>query len=551
MIYKVAKYIRLSEQDGDKKESESVENQRDLIDNYIQKHNDLEEYDEYVDDGYTGGNFDRPKFKKMIQDIEDGKIDCIITKDLSRFGRDHIDTGYYLERYLPKKNIRYIAIGDGIDTVDSKGLQFLSFKLSFNDYYIQDISNKIKSVKKKKMNKGEYQAGIAPYGYKKDENIKNHLVIDENVYMIVQEIFKMYANGMSTIKIAYELNKRKITSPSVYMDMACSRRKCTNPNGEFCWLRTQIGSMLKNQTYLGYVVSGKREQVSPKLKKGVQKKKEEYIIVKGMHEPIINQELWNKVQNRLSSYHTNTTKKYNYILKGLVFCGECGSEATFQHNKSKNKTGKIYWEGNYAICKKRNNYVMLCENKILGEHIILKAIKDVIKKELERIDYTSKELKGIYEKSKLKAKNNERNLDNQITNIENEINHIVNKFTELYKSKLANEISADEFNCQYEEITKKRKLLNKEKEELEKQKESLKTNDKKEQKEFKEIKKVAQKFLSMENPDRETITRLVKRIEFDKNKNIKIELTFSNPYENEKRVLETSGKQYATYPKQK
>lgn len=212
--YKVAKYIRLSDEDRDKKESESVENQRDLIDNFIKKHEDLEDAGEYVDDGYTGGNYDRPKFKKMINDIESGKINCIITKDLSRFGRDHIDTGYYLERYLPKKNVRYISIGDGIDTKDSRGLQFLTFKLSFNDYYIQDISKKIKSVKKRKMIKGEYQAGIAVYGYKKDPNIKNHLIIDKKVYRIVQEIFDMYGNqGMSTVKIADELNKRNITPP--------------------------------------------------------------------------------------------------------------------------------------------------------------------------------------------------------------------------------------------------------------------------------------------------------------------------------------------------
>ena len=274
-IYRAVKYLRLSEQDGDKQESESIENQRDIIDNFINNNDDLKVVGEYIDDGYTGGNFDRPDFKRMIKDIEDGKIDCIITKDLSRFGRDHIDTGYYLERYLPSKSIRYIAIGDSVDTINARGLQFLSFKLSYNDYYIQDISKKIKSVKKKKMENGEYQAGIAPYGYKKDENIKNHLVIDENVYKVVQEIFDMYGNkGMSTIKIADELNRRNIVPPAVYMNMPCTKRKCKNPSGEYVWLRTTIGNILKNQTYLGYVVSGKKEQISPKIKKGRQKKKE-------------------------------------------------------------------------------------------------------------------------------------------------------------------------------------------------------------------------------------------------------------------------------------
>ncbi len=218
MIYKAGKYIRLSDKDRDKEESNSVDNQRDIINQFIDNNNDIISVDEYVDDGYTGANYDRPQFRRMIKDLESGKINCIITKDLSRFGRDHIDTGYYLERYLPQKSIRFIAIGDKVDTKDAKGLQFLTFKLSFNDYYVQDISKKIKSVKKKKMLNGEYQAGIAPYGYKKDENIKNHLVIDENVKHIVQEIFDMYAyQEMSTVKIAEELNRRGIIPPrSIY-----------------------------------------------------------------------------------------------------------------------------------------------------------------------------------------------------------------------------------------------------------------------------------------------------------------------------------------------
>ena len=192
--YKVAKYIRLSDEDRDKKESESVENQRDLIDNFIKKHEDLEDAGEYVDDGYTGGNYDRLKFKKMINDIESGKINCIITKDLSRFGRDHIDTGYYLERYLPKKNVRYISIGDGIDTKDSRGLQFLTFKLSFNDYYIQDISKKIKSVKKRKMIKG-----ITMF------NILNIVFLSIGVFLPLSSIFNLFSPHIADIFYRLEI----------------------------------------------------------------------------------------------------------------------------------------------------------------------------------------------------------------------------------------------------------------------------------------------------------------------------------------------------------
>ena len=181
----------------------------------------------------------------MLKDIEDKKIDCIITKDLSRFGRDHIDTGYYLERYLPTNNIRYIAIGDNVDTLKSDGLQFLTFKLSFNDYYAQDISNKIKSVKQRKIEKGEYQAGIPPYGYKKDTEQKNHLVPDEYSSQIVKEIFDMYVNkGMSTIKIADALNRREIDPPAVYLKIPTYMKKCSsNPSGKYVWLRAQIGKI--------------------------------------------------------------------------------------------------------------------------------------------------------------------------------------------------------------------------------------------------------------------------------------------------------------------
>lgn len=249
---RVAKYIRLSREDGDDRESESVENQRDIINNYILEHEGLYDAGEYVDDGYTGTNFNRPGFQKMLKDIEEEKIDCIITKDLSRFGRDHIDTGYYLERFLPANNIRYIAIGDNVDTIKPDGLQFLTFKLSFNDYYAQDISNKIKSVKQRKIEKGEYQAGIPPYGYRKDTEIKNHLVPDKYSSQVVKEIFDMYVNkGMSTIKIADELNRREIEPPAIYLKIPTyTKRKSVNSNGKYVWLRAQIGKILRNEIYL-------------------------------------------------------------------------------------------------------------------------------------------------------------------------------------------------------------------------------------------------------------------------------------------------------------
>ena len=409
-------------------------------------------------------------------------------------------------------------------------MQFLSFKLSFNDYYIQDISNKIKSVKKKKMNKGEYQAGIAPYGYKKDTEIKNHLVIDENVSYIVQEIFEMYANKeMSTTKIADELNKRNITPPGIYMKMPSTRKNLNskNPDGRYVWLRTQIGSMLKNQTYIGNVISGKKEQISPKVKKTKMKEKSEYIIKENMHEPIISKELWNKVQDKLNSYHTDNRKKYEYCLEDLVYCGECGNKARFQHNKSKTKSDKVYWEGNYAVCGKRADYISLCNNVVIGEKILINAVREAITEEIKKIEYTSKELNDIYNKAKLKAKSSVNLIQSELVYKSKELNNIENQIKCLYEKKLTKQITIDKFKELYKTISEKKEKI---KQEIDKINKEIKKNNKEikdESSDDKKIKKIANELFKIEDPNNELLKKLVKKVTFHKNKKITVELTFS------------------------
>lgn len=173
--YNVAIYLRLSREDGDDRESQSIGNQRKIINDFIENSSEKEKFNivrEYIDDGFTGSNFDRPDFKRMISDIEKGNINVVITKDLSRFGRDHIKSGYYLENYFPEKNIRYIAVTDNVDTFDDDTMDMIPFKMSFNDYYPRDISKKIKKVKRMKAERGEYQAGQAPYRIQKVKNCK-------------------------------------------------------------------------------------------------------------------------------------------------------------------------------------------------------------------------------------------------------------------------------------------------------------------------------------------------------------------------------------------
>ncbi len=524
---KVAKYIRLSREDGDDRESESVENQRDIIDNYIQEHEELIEAGEYVDDGYTGTNFNRPGFQKMLKDIEEEKIDCIITKDLSRFGRDHIDTGYYLERYLPTNNIRYIAIGDNVDTLKADGLQFLTFKLSFNDYYAQDISNKIKSVKQRKIEKGEYQAGIPPYGYKKDIEKKNHLIPDEYSSKIVKEIFDMYAKkGMSTIKIANELNEREIEPPAVYLKIPkYMKRKSVNPNGKYVWLRAQIGKILRNEVYLGSVVGRKFQKVSHKIVKVRSTKKEEHIILENMHEPIIDIETWNKAQDKLNGYTKTRERKYDHILKGLVYCGECGNKATLRCREEKRKNGNV-WRATYFICSKRNNYSALCDCKQISANLIEEVVIGKIKEETKKIKFSEDEIKKIYNKAEQEANSTNNLYKIKLQEMQMQLKKVESNIEEIYQDKINKTIQVEDFKIIYLKKQKEREKIVKEINKIEN--ELKKTSNMQSEVDLKEIRQIAEDLLNMKEPNKIILQELIKKIEFNKNKNISVKLTFKN-----------------------
>ncbi len=522
---RVAKYIRLSREDGDDRESESVENQRDIIDNYIQEHEELIEAGEYVDDGYTGTNFNRPGFQKMLKDIEEEKIDCIITKDLSRFGRDHIDTGYYLERYLPTNNIRYIAIGDNVDTLKADGLQFLTFKLSFNDYYAQDISNKIKSVKQRKIEKGEYQAGIPPYGYKKSKEKKNYLIPDEYSSKIVREIFDMYVNkGMSTIKIADELNKREIEPPAIYLKIPTyMKRKSANPSGKYVWLRAQIGNILRNEVYLGNVVGRKFQKVSHKIAKVRCTKKEEHIILENMHEPIVDVKIWNKAQEKLNGYAKIRERKYDHILKGLVHCGECGNKATLRCREEKRKNGNV-WKATYFICSKRNNYSGLCDCKQISANLIEEAVLGKIKEEIKKIKFSENEIKKIYNKAEKEAKSTNNLSQIKLQEMQMQLKKVESSIEEIYQDKINKLIQVEDFKIIYLKKQKEREIIVKE---IKKTEEELKkTNNMQSKVNLKEIGQIAEDLLNMKEPNKIMLQKLIREIEFDKNKNIKIEFNF-------------------------
>ena len=351
---KAALYIRLSKEDDHDGPSESVINQKALLTRFASEQS-LEVHDIYVDDGWSGGNFDRPAFRRLLSDIECGKVNMVITKDLSRLGRDYILTGHYLERYFPEHRVRYVSLLDGIDTgTDSCANDITPFRAIMNDMYAKDISKKITSVKRDKQRKGEFIGGKAVYGYQKHPADKNRLFIDEEAGTTVRRIFSMALSGMSCREIASFLNRESIPSPAVYAGLTVS--------GKGLWSSERISEMLQNETYIGNMVQGKRIKSSYKSKKSHRQKREDWIVVENTHEPLVDRADFEAVQKLLANRRHIRSRTYDFPLKGLVFCHECGHPLGVINRKSTSGDGVLYF-----ICR---TYQRFTESHVCSAHCI-------------------------------------------------------------------------------------------------------------------------------------------------------------------------------------
>lgn len=398
--------------------------------------------------------------------------------------------------------------------------------MSFNDYYAQDISNKIKSVKNRKIEKGEFQGGIAPYGYKKDDRIKNHLIIDQYAAQIVKDIFDMYVNkGMSTIKIADKLNEKEILAPAEYLKIPLyMQKKSSNPNIKYLWLRAQIGKILKNEVYIGNVVGRKYQKISHKIAKVRMTKEEERVIVENMHEPIIDLDTWNKAQEKLKSKVITRDRKYDHPLKGLIFCKECGKIATLRCRTETRKSGAV-WRSDYFICSNRNSYTGLCDCKQMQAKIIEDEIKKVLKQEMQKITYSKEELKKIYKESQIELKEEKNKLDRKLKKYNEKLNSTNSMLKDLYEDKTNNIITLDDFEMFYKDtIQEKEEYIEKIKQ---LQIEIIKINKKLDNVDIDKIEKQAKEVLDLENITKTMYQKLIEKIEFDKEKNIYIKFKFS------------------------
>ena len=357
--YKTAAYLRLSKGDGDsdgtsKGESNSISNQRLIIERFLQDNEDFELVETYVDDGYTGTNFDRPGVQKMLEDIDAGLIDCVIVKDLSRFGRERIETGMYILKEFESKGIRFIAINDNYDSLTAgSGDKHLvmPIKAMTNDFYSQDISNKVKASQSVKREKGEFMGAQAPFGYVKDPDNPNHLLVDPEAANIVRMIFAKRISGMSANEIAEHLKTTSVMTPSCYKEAhAPSYKNTSTKPGKSNWTAKQVLNVLKNETYLGSVVQGKTRRVSYKVNRRVNIPEEEWCVVPNMHEPIVSESDFNIVKSLLKRDTMKAAGRTgSYLFSGLIFCGDCGSPMIRRIRRNK-KSSRVEY-----ICKGYTN----------------------------------------------------------------------------------------------------------------------------------------------------------------------------------------------------
>lgn len=449
-IWSVALYIRLSQEDEDngteKQESNSVTSQKTLLNEFIEEHDDLIIYDTYIDDGFTGTDFNRPSFQRLLEDMRNGNINCVIVKDLSRLGRNYIEVGNYIEQVFPLFNIRFIAINDSVDSFKnpaSTNTILVPFKNLINDEYARDTSTKIRTSLNGKKKKGEFVGAFPSYGYIKDPKDKHKLAIDEVAADIVRKIFYWNVNeGLGKIAICHRLNELGILNPTGHkkLELGQNYNNYGIQDNTYTWTPSTVRNILNNEVYIGNTVQGKRRTKSYKVHKVEAVPKEEWVRVENTHEAIIDKETFKKAQE-LSRRDTKVSQKTNElsIWAGFLKCADCGR--AMNKKSSTNKSGSKY---EYYICstyRKKSN--KLCTKHTIKEELLEKAVVQAINLHIDLLINTEEIIKQINQSSFQNLKN--ENIENMIMTKQNEISKISNFKRTLYEDWKNADITREEY----------------------------------------------------------------------------------------------------------
>lgn len=444
--YAAALYLRLSRDDGDTPESESIASQRTLLQYFCATHPDLTVVEEYVDDGFTGTNFNRPAFQRMMGDIESGAVNCVIVKDLSRFGRDYVDAGRYLERIFPTLGVRFIAVTDHVDSINGPYDMLLPIRNLFNDQYARDISKKVKSSMKARQKSGKFIGAFASYGYQKDPGNHNHLIIDPPAAAVVQRIFDLYEQGCGKIRIATMLNEEGLSCPSEYKKLAglkyhnANRLEKTN-----YWTYATIHRMLTNKMYIGTMSQAHHIRHTMHGKAQLQDE-EDWIEVENAHDPIITLPQWERVQKLLTARGRENDYEQNLSpFAGFLKCADCGRAMV----------KKRYASGIYYKCGSFIRYGKTTCTPHVIRHDDLEA---VVLADLNHIIGSVQDLKALAEEHRPQ---HQRNQAAQTENLERSLKRIKNLKKSSYEDYKEGNLSKEDYLAFREDYDRQEEAINK------------------------------------------------------------------------------------------
>ncbi len=510
MDYRAALYIRLSKEDESEGPSESVSNQQSLLNEFAQQ-NRLTVYDTYIDDGWSGTNFDRPNFQRMIADIEAKKVNMVITKDLSRLGRDYILTGHYMERYFPEHRVRYISLLDGIDTgVDSTANDITPFRAIMNDMYAKDISKKISSVKHDKQRKGLFIGGKPVYGYKMHPTEKNKIVVDEGAAPIVRRIFGMALEGVSCRQIAAQLNAEGVPTPAVYAGLPVP-----NP-GPYTglWSSERISDMLQNETYIGNMVQGRSRKVNYKSKKCIKQARQDWVVVEGTHEPIIDREAFDKVQRLLTARRHTRSRTYDFLLKGLIFCHECGYPLAVINRKNAKGEDRLFF-----VCRTYQRFTRagVCTSHTIKEETVTRAVLSKVREVCR--DYLWADRLTPLAREEVVKNLAEADNGKEIAAVKAKIDSLTAHLDKIYMDRLGGVLDEADFQRIYAKIKAERAVLEQRLSQLDRPDYSLAEQDEL-------AKRLVEEFLATIPTNRELLVNLIDRVELTQDKQLIIKFRF-------------------------
>lgn len=518
--YYVAKYLRISKEDEGKEldNSESIENQERIIDQYLSNHSEMQVYDTYIDDGFSGLFYDRKEYQRMMADVDAGYVNVIICKSLSRLGRDLATTINLLQREFLIKNVRFIAITDNVDTGlnQDNGLD-IPIRAMFNDYYCRNLSANVRAAFDVKRNSGLYIGSFACYGYQKDPENHNHLIVDPDAAEVVKRIYKLYLEGVGTQGICKILNMEGVPCPSEYKRLkGYNYRNTRKLQKTVYWTFSTVAYILRNEIYCGHLVQGKTQMVAYNIKKARYKDPSEWVRIENTHEAIIKQEDYNRVQKMFSLYNKNQIPGATSVYAGVFYCGDCGRAM----GKQKRKEGLIFRCNTHARAGKNFCSYHYIKKETVDKKV-LTAIQNTALKALS--EYDMEEIKKL---SQIQREKNNKDMlsliDTRLRELEDERKNMLQNLSKKIICEQDFLVYNDMYQDELNNLTQKRLAL---------ESKEVKKNELEEAYQiwmnqfiqYRDIKEIT----------RQVVINLIERIEYYEDGTLKIKFLFKNPYDME------------------